>query len=130
MGQLTKKRDPLLEGKIFEYYAWPAVRRNFPLQDGWKRLEQPTLPSGLRPDNILFNEVSEEAVVVEMKDRVRITASDVRKVRKYMDELGEIIEITSVRGFIPIAWDTEVHPSVRRLARRLDIRFRRLEWRR
>lgn len=127
---MARKRDPLWEGKLFEEYAWPTVRRNFPLRDGWQRAEQMTLPSGLRPDNVLYNEETEEAVVVEMKDRAEMRDADVCKIRGYMDELGEMVELSGVRGFIPIAWDTEVNPSVRRLAKRLDIKFRRLEWRR
>ncbi len=126
---MTKRRDPLGEGKEFEEYAWPTVRRNFPLRDGWDRYEQPTLPSRLRPDNILFNERTEEAVVVEMKDRLEITEADVRKVRAYMDEFAGLVEVSGISGFILIASDTVVAPRLRRRARRLGIRFRRLEWR-
>src|SRR2546422_11471917 len=93
---MTKRRDPLGEGKLFEEYAWPTVRRNFPLREGWHRAEQMTLPSGLRPDNVQYNEKTEEAIVVEMKDRAEIRESDVRKVHGYMDELREIVEPSGV----------------------------------
>src|SRR2546422_10085081 len=126
---MTKRRDPLGEGKEFEVYAWPTVRRNFPLREGWDRYEQPTLPSKLRPDNILYNDETEEAVIVEMKDRVEITEADVRKVRGYMGESAGIVKVSRISGFVPIAWDTDVSPRVRRHARRLGIRFRRLGWR-
>src|SRR2546430_5075432 len=116
---MTKRRDPRGERKEFEDYAWPTVRRNFPLREGWDRYEQPTLPSRLRPDNILYNEDTEEAVVVEMKDRAQITEADVRKVREYMDEFADIVMVSSISGFVPIAWDTDVPPRVRRIARRL-----------
>ena|SRR5437870_530143 len=127
---MTKKRDPLLEGKLFEEYAWPTVRRNFPLWEGWHRVEQMTLPSGIRPDNVLYNEETQDAVIVEMKDRAEIKETDVRKVRRYMDEIREMVELRGVRGFLVIAWDTIVHPQVRRLAKQLGMKIRRLEWRR
>jgi len=118
------KRDPLWEGKIFEEYAWPTVRRNFPRREGWKRFEQPTLPSGLRPDNLLWNEDTEEFVVIEMKDVAELNESHIRKVENYMSEVG------ATSGFVPIAWDTDVSRRVRRIAKKAGIRIRRLEWRR
>ena len=118
------KRDPLWEGKIFEEYAWPAVRRNFPRHAGWKRFEQPTLPSGLRPDNILWKEETEEFVIIEMKDVAELKESHIRKVESYMAEAG------ASGAFVPIAWDTDVSSRVRRMAKKSGIRIRRLEWRR
>src|SRR2546425_1494664 len=109
---MSKKRDPLWEGRVFEAYAWPMVRRNFPRYDGWVRFEQPTLPSGLRPDNVLMNEETDDFVVVEMKDVAEFTEAHVAQVIAYMEEIG------APRGFVPIAWDTEVPRRVRRMARR------------
>ena|SRR5256885_12014723 len=118
------KRNPTMEGKIFEEYAWPTVRRNFPRGDGWKRFQEPTLPSGLRPDNVLWNEDTDEFVIIEMKDVAELNQSHVRQAERYMEELG------ASEGFMPIAWDTEVPRRVRRLARKANITIRRLEWRR
>jgi len=118
------KRNPMAEGKIFEEYAWPAVRRNFPRGEGWKRFQEPTLPSGLRPDNVLWNEDTDEFVVIEIKDVAELTESHVRQTQGYMEELG------AAEGFMPIAWDTEVPRRVRRRAKQAHITIRRLEWRR
>jgi len=118
------KRNPMAEGKIFEEYAWPAVRRNFPRGEGWKRFQEPTLPSGLRPDNVLWNEDTDEFVVIEIKDVAQLTESHVRQTQGYMAELG------AAEGFMPIAWDTEVPRRVRRRAKQAHITIRRLEWRR
>ena len=118
------KRNPMMEGKIFEEYAWPTVRRNFPRGEGWKRFQEPTLPSGIRPDNVLWNEDTKEFVVVEMKDVAELTESHLRQTKGYMDELG------ADEGFMPIAWDTEVPRHLRRKAKQAHITIRRLEWRR
>lgn len=127
---MAKRRDLFLEGKAFEYYAWPTVRRNFPRRDGWKRFEQPRLPSGLQPDNVLWNENTGEAVVIEMKDVAVLTEAHVRKVIYYMREVETLDEVEAVKGFMPIAWDTEVLRGIRQLAKRHGITVRRLEWRR
>lgn len=89
-------------------------------------MEQLRLPSGMQPDNVLWNEESHDAVVVEMKDVLELTEAHVRKVREYMDEVEDTVDVTAVKGFVPIAWDTEVRTRVRRHARRLGITIRRL----
>src|SRR5947208_16929249 len=104
------KRNPMAEGKIFEEYAWPAVRRNFPRGEGWKRFEEPTLPSGLGPDNVLWNEATDEFGVM-IKDVAELTESHVRQTQGYIDELG------AAGGFMPSAWDTGVTRRVRRRAK-------------
>ena len=120
---MGRKNDLMLEGKVFEQYAWPTVRRNYPRWRGWERMEQMRLASGLQPDNVLWNEESEEAAVVEMKHVQELAEAHVRKVRGYMDEVG------AEEGFIVIAWDTGVDPRIRRLARRQGIHIRRTWWR-
>lgn len=121
---MSRKRNPFLEGKAFEDYAWPTVRRNFPRWRGWVRIEQPRLPSRLQPDNVLWNEKTNEIVVVEMKDRGELGESDIRKVRAYMSETG------ADGAFVPIAWDTDVPRRIRQHARREGITIRRTGWRR
>jgi hypothetical protein len=120
----ARKRDPMWEGRVFEGYAWPMVRHNFPRYDGWVQFEQPTLPSGLRPDNVLMNEKTDDFVVVEMKDVVELTEAHLAQVITYMEEIG------ASRGFVPVAWDTEVPRRVRSLARKSGITIRRTWWRR
>ncbi len=119
----ARKRDPMSEGRVFEAYAWPTVRRNFPRHDGWVRFEQPTLPSGLRPDNVVMNEETNDFVVVEMKDVKVLTEAHVAQVIAYMDEIG-------ASGFVCVAWDTEIPHWVRRHARKNGISVRRTWWRR
>lgn len=121
---MTRKRDPMWEGKVFEKYAWPTVRRNYPRWKGWVRFEQARLPSGLRPDNVLLNEDTEDIAVIEMKDVAELTEAHLLKVEGYMVEIG------ADAGFVVIAWDTEVPRRVRRYARRKEITIRRTWWRR
>ncbi len=82
------------------------------------------MQSGLWPDNLLWNEQTENLVVIEMKDVAELNESHIRKVEIYMAEVG------ATGGFVPIAWDTEVSRRVRRIAKKAGIRIRRLEWRR
>ena len=127
---MVKKREPFLEGRLFEEYAWPTIRRNFPRRDGWVRLEQLRLPSGLTPDYVLWNGHTDQAIVIEVKDRARITEPDVRKIMTYMAEVADLTEAGDVKGFVTVALDTQVENRVRRLARRNEITIRRLWWRR
>ncbi len=109
---------------MFEEYAWETVRRNYRLRDGWTRFEQPTLPSGSRPDNVLMNKNTEDFVVVEMKDVAELTQAHIAQVLAYIEEIG------ASRGFLVIAADTYVPPYLRRSARRKRITIRRLTgWR-
>ena len=117
-------REPFEEGKRFEGYAWPTVRRNYPRWQGWVRIEQLRLKSGRQPDNVLFNEETEKVVVSEMKDVAELTETAVRKVKAYMDEVG------AVETFVTVAWDTEVPRKIKRVAKRSKITIRRTWWRR
>ncbi len=110
-------------GREFEEYAWTTIRRNFPQYMGWELMgEQFTLPSGKRPDYLLYNEYTEEFAVVECKDVTTLTPGNIRQAANYADEIGADYTEVVIAGY------TEVNPWVAEAAEDADVNIRRLRW--
>ncbi len=111
-------------GQEFEEHSWSTIRRNYPLNVGWElHGEQFTLPSGKRPDYVLWNEYTEEFAIIECKDVTNLTATHIDQA------LGYAYEIAADNVEVFIASDTEVSYGAQELAEEEDVYIRRLRWR-
>ncbi len=111
-------------GQEFKEHSWSTIRRNYPLSVGWELLgEQFTLPSGKRPDYVLWNEYMEEFAIIECKDVANLTATHIGQALGYAYEIAA----DNVEVFIPS--DTEVSYGAQELAEDEDVYIRRLRWR-
>lgn len=110
-------------GREFEEYAWPTIRRNYPQYEGWELMgEQLTLPSGRRPDYLLWNEYTEEFAVIECKDVTTLTPGHVRQAAGYADEIAADYAEVVVAGY------TDVSPGAEEAAEDADVHIRRLRY--
>jgi len=100
----------------FENYVRRIVRRRHPKQDGWKIESQKELSSGLRIDHVAYRR--EERAVYEAKDKAVLTTSDVEKAAEYR---GEYRAQTAT---IYTSHETEIPGSVRKLAKKLNVKIR------
>ncbi|MFQ5950861.1 MAG: hypothetical protein ACE5KH_02115 [Candidatus Geothermarchaeales archaeon] len=84
--------------------------------------EQFTLPSGKRPDYLLWNEYTEEFAVFECKDVGVLTPSHVHQAAGYADEIGADYTEVVVAGY------TDVSPGADGAASEADVYIRKLRW--
>ncbi len=91
---------------------------------GWElHGEQFTLPSGKRPDYVLWNVSTEEFAIIECKDVTNLTATHINQALGYgYETAAENVEVF-------IASDTEVSYGAQELAKEEDVYIRRLRWR-
>lgn len=95
----------------------------YPEEEGWVNFEQLTLESGARPDNVVVNEVTRESVIVDAKDKGRLTFDDVDKVCADMDEFE------ADRGELVVASDTQISENLEKYAEDNGIDIVVTDWR-
>ena len=101
----------------FEKYVRRRVRARHPKRDGWKIESQKELSSGLRIDHVAYR--GEQRAVYEAKDKGVLTSTDVEKVAKYRGEYK------AQAATIYTSHRTGIPASVRKLAKKLNVRIRR-----
>ena len=105
-------------GIAFEFHVYDLLKREFADYD---IIEQPKLANGTIPDFIVESE--DELVVVDAKDKQRLTMSDIDQMIDYLQELDADF------GIIYAASDTDIPEVVEQYAARNAIEIEYTRWR-
>jgi hypothetical protein len=105
-------------GIAFEFHVHDLLKREFLDYD---IIEQPKLANGTIPDFIVESE--DELIVVDAKDKQRLTLTDIDQMTDYLQELDADF------GIIYVASDTDIPESVEYYAARNAIEIEYTRWR-
>jgi hypothetical protein len=109
-----------MSGTDFELYVYRAIRARFPRHKDWEIEEQPTLPSGNRPDFVVSR--CDHRFVIDAKDKGALELRDLDQILVYAKKLN-------ARGaIIYLANDTDISDSVWEYAQNVGIELRRTQW--
>lgn len=105
-------------GIAFEFHVYDILKKEFPDFD---IIEQPKLPNGTIPDFIVESE--DELIIIDAKDKQRLTMADVDQMTDYMQELDADF------GIMYVANDTDIPESVEQFAAKNAIEIIHTRWR-
>lgn len=108
-------------GTDFEVYIYKAIRRNFPLKEGWEILEQATIKGNYKPDFLVGKRKT--YAVIDAKDKASLEPRDIDQILYYKEKTK------AKKAIIYIANDTEVPQTVKDYADSEGVKIRRSLWR-
>jgi hypothetical protein len=104
----------------FEIYVHNTLRARFPQNEGWQILEQPTAPSGARPDFLVNG--PQAIIVVGANDKKQVERSDI----DFLLDCATDLQARST--IIYTANDTEIPDSVAEYAKAKGVEVTRTQW--